>query len=57
MDVSKSRKIRRMARPAEDMYRFPPHEERWEVTCSEDVEREEREVPTEPGRRDLPIAS
>lgn len=57
MDLIKGRKIRRAGRPTEDMYRFPAGDERWEVTCSEEVEREEREVPAEPRRRDLPIAS
>jgi hypothetical protein len=60
MDLIRGRQVHHTGRATEEMYRFPADEERWEVTCSEafgQEERDEREVPAEPRRRDLPIAS
>ena len=57
MELIKGRRSRRGDTQTEQMFRFPPTEEIWEVACVEEQEREEREVQTVRKRRDLPIAS
>ena len=64
MNVIKGRRTGRQVRD-EQMFRFPPTEEIWEIACSDEGECKEREIQTarEPldwarGKRpDLPIAS
>ena len=57
MELIKGRKSGRTERPTEEMYRVPASEDQWEVACCEEPEMEEREVPTDRKRRDLPLAS
>jgi len=57
MELIKGRQSRRGDTRTEQMFRFPPTEEIWEVACSEEQDCEEREAQTARKRPDLPIAS
>ena len=58
MELVKGRKPRRTERRDEDMFRYPAHEEIWEVPFTQECEYEEREAQTIVRKRpDLPIAS
>jgi hypothetical protein len=50
MELLKGRKPRRAERRSEEeMFRYPAHEEMWEVSYSKECEYEEREAPRSPG--------
>ena len=57
MELIKGRKAHRRDTRSEQMFRFPPTEETWEVACAEERDCDEREAQAGRKRRDLPIAS
>ena len=57
VELIKGRKTARGDMRNEQMFRVPATEELWEVTCSEERDGEEREVPAARKRPNFPIAS
>ena len=55
MELIKGRSTGRADRQTEQVFRVPAKEDIWEVSCSDEVECEEREVQTVRKRPDFPI--